>query len=363
MKHRKFLICILALCLIISSFSFASLAEGPDEYGWGVASWYCDDNTSDPSQNIHNDANTEHVIAVSFTMPEDSSYLANYVANCVPYLYIEKDGQPYSKTPLKLTQNKNSAAAMVKIKGTGDFECMVCHNDTDGIPIALSENYETLSMLNVSIYSDGMTSRYTNKMSPETAESILNNGTGSKPAVNDSFKDVSSNSWYYNNVMYAAENSLIKGSGSCFYPDENLSYAEAITMACRIHASNLGIDSSVFVTGCNPWYQTYIEYASKNGIPYDFENLNAEISRSDFVHIFYSSLPESKYTAINDVPDGSIPDVSADSKYADEIYTFYRAGIINGSNSSGNFNPESNIKRCEVAAILCRMIGYDRKTL
>lgn len=362
MKLKRFLICVLALCMIILTFSFASFGENTDDYDWGVASWYCENSATGETDSIHNDENTEFSVAVSFKLPEDSSDLSSYVTNCNPYVYIEKDGQTYSRTPLIINQNKNAATAVVKIKGLGEYECMICHNGTDGIPIALSENYETLSLLYLSIYSDGMTSRYANKMSPEVAESIINSNY-TNTVLPDAFKDVTSNSWYYDNVMFAAENSLIKGSGSCFYPDENLSYAEAITMACRIHASDAGLDSSVFATGCNPWYQTYIEYASKNGIPYDFENLNAEISRSDFVHIFYASLPESNYNSINNIPDGSIPDVSSDTKYADEIYTFYRAGIINGSDSSGNFKPDSNIKRCEVAAILCRMIGYDRKTI
>ena len=43
--------------------------------------------------------------------------------------------------------------------------------------------------------------------------------------------------------------------------------------------------------------------------------------------------------------------------YASEIYTFYRAGILTGSDAQGTFNPDSSIKRSEVAAILIRM--YD----
>lgn len=43
------------------------------------------------------------------------------------------------------------------------------------------------------------------------------------------------------------------------------------------------------------------------------------------------------------------------SQYAAEIYTFYRAGILSGSDSAGTFYPESNIRRSEVAAILVRL--------
>ena len=44
-----------------------------------------------------------------------------------------------------------------------------------------------------------------------------------------------------------------------------------------------------------------------------------------------------------------------DDANAEAIYTFYRAGILTGSDGKGTFNPNSSIKRSEVAAILSRM--------
>ena len=41
----------------------------------------------------------------------------------------------------------------------------------------------------------------------------------------------------------------------------------------------------------------------------------------------------------------------------DRIYTFYRAGILTGSDAAGTFHPASTIVRSEAAAILVRM--YD----
>ena len=43
--------------------------------------------------------------------------------------------------------------------------------------------------------------------------------------------------------------------------------------------------------------------------------------------------------------------------YADEIFAFYRAGILTGSDRLGTFRPESSLKRSEAAAILVRL--YD----
>ena len=54
---------------------------------------------------------------------------------------------------------------------------------------------------------------------------------------------------------------------------------------------------------------------------------------------------------------GAIPDVPfiSGNYVSTRIYAFYRAGILTGSNEQGIFEPDSNIKRSEVAAILTRM--------
>ena len=55
------------------------------------------------------------------------------------------------------------------------------------------------------------------------------------------------------------------------------------------------------------------------------------------------------------VADNAIPDVKATDKFAPEIYEFYRAGILTGSDAKGTFHSASTIKRSEAAAILLRM--------
>ena len=83
--------------------------------------------------------------------------------------------------------------------------------------------------------------------------------------------------------------------------------------------------------------------------------MNSPISRAEFVHIFYDAMPSGSYAARNTVQDNAIPDVSSSDLYADEIYTFYRAGILTGSDAKGTFHSASSIKRSEVSAILVRM--------
>ena len=93
-------------------------------------------------------------------------------------------------------------------------------------------------------------------------------------------------------------------------------------------------------------------------LDYTPAQMNAPVKRNEFVHIFYGAM--SDYRQINTVADNKIPDVITTDTYALEIYTFYRAGILTGSDKNGTFYPTNDIKRSEVAAILSRM--YDKTT-
>ena len=180
------------------------------------------------------------------------------------------------------------------------------------------------------------------------------------------FNDVEKDAWYRKDVETAHKNGLVNGkSDTMFYPDDNMTYAEAVKLACAMH--QLYHDKKVTLTaGSSVWYSTYLSYALEMGIiESDLTAVADEkITRSDFVKIFYAALPASEYAVINEVANNAIPDVSLSAKSAKEIYAFYRAGILVGSDNEGTFKPESNIVRSEVAAILTRMFdGSARKTI
>ena len=173
------------------------------------------------------------------------------------------------------------------------------------------------------------------------------------------FRDVSKSSWYYNSVKLAWEKGLISGITATQYkPDGTLSVAQAIKLAAVLYQSHT--EGSVRLTNGAPhWYDSYVRYAVDNSLldkaylSYTDKQMNAPIQRPEFVHIFFRAADD--LSACNVIADGKIPDVSMTSQYAAEIYTFYRAGILSGSDSAGTFYPESNIRRSEVAAILVRL--------
>ena len=186
----------------------------------------------------------------------------------------------------------------------------------------------------------------------------VNPGT---PSYELPFVDVPEGEWYYESVYYAWDAGLINGtSPTTFRPDNTLTVAEAIKLAAALH--QLESDGKVTLkNGTANWYDTYVAYAVKEGIieakyqSYTAAQMNAPAKRNEFVHILHGALDE--YEAINAIGENAIPDVKTGDAYAAEIYDFYRAGILTGSNAEGTFHPESSIKRSEVAAILIRM--YD----
>lgn len=183
------------------------------------------------------------------------------------------------------------------------------------------------------------------------------------------FDDVADGAWYADYVKMAADAGLIKGKGEGkFAPDENMTIAEAITLASRFNnlLHEIETDPADGKTG-EKWYDPYIGYAKENSLPYDYADYNAKITREEFAHIFAALYKNNKslydeggVTAINDVPENFIPDVPMTHKYSDDIYTLYRLGVLGGSDEKRSFLPDSNIKRSEVAAILCRMGGEGR---
>lgn len=180
------------------------------------------------------------------------------------------------------------------------------------------------------------------------------------------FTDVTQDSWYYEDVDNAVRLGIINGkSETTFAPDDNLTYAEAIKLAACMY--QLYKDGSVYlVSGGNPWYETYVNYAKDHGIItdnffYKVNDINKKATRAGYMEIFANALPDEALECINNVPDGSIPDVPMVHESAIGIYKLYRAGILTGVDAKHNCKPEDNIKRCEVAAIITRMMDETKR--
>ncbi|MCL2059641.1 MAG: S-layer homology domain-containing protein [Oscillospiraceae bacterium] len=185
------------------------------------------------------------------------------------------------------------------------------------------------------------------------------------------FVDVDESMWYgnenLNTIADAYEYELMSGdSPTTFNPTGNLTIAEAITVAARVH--------SIYATGHMlefapipgaPWFQDYVNYAIDNGIISSgvFGDYDRAASRAEMANIFANALHEDAYQDRYDV--NWPPDVDESTPYYNEIMQLYSAGIVGGDEGTWTFRHADNITRAEAAAIFTRLVvvntrlGYD----
>lgn len=170
---------------------------------------------------------------------------------------------------------------------------------------------------------------------------------------NNIFTDVAATHWSAPSVKTCYEYGLMKGNSAVtFNPSGNLTVAQALVMADRVHEI-YKTGSSTLQNG-SPWYQPYVDYAVENGIinADTFTDYNAMITRAQMAQIFFNALPASELSAINTIAD--VPDIKGIPQ-EDVIMTLYRAGVLTGSDIYGTFYPQKSITRAEAAAIIARI--------
>ncbi len=186
------------------------------------------------------------------------------------------------------------------------------------------------------------------------------------------FRDISRDDWYYPSVARAVALNLMNGRGGELYePEGTVTFAEAVKLAAVIRERFE--TGAVTLENGDPWYASYAEYAAEKWIlsaddEWGMLTLNdilrradEPVTRSEFAWIFARALPAGSLAVVNDIPDGTIPDVrygegvTGSIQRVNAVYALFRAGILNGSDEYGTFRPDSQIKRSEVAAITVRM--------
>ncbi len=201
------------------------------------------------------------------------------------------------------------------------------------------------TLLSLSLLATGCAVRAASDLSP--------GASGSLP-----FADVAPADWFYDDVKTAWSSGLISGkSDTVFAPNDSLTWAEAVKLAaCMNQLYETGAVSIPAGSGAD-WYMPYIRYCESAGIVAAAYNWNAPADRAGYMEIFAAALPPEALSPVNDIPDGSVPDLaSVTSGEYDAIYTLYRAGVAQGTGASHACEPTSPIRRCEVAAILTRMM-------
>lgn len=180
-------------------------------------------------------------------------------------------------------------------------------------------------------------------------------GFEKKLSYTGSFADVSTTEWFASEVKSAYELGFMKGmSDTQFSPNGNVTVAEAITMASRVHAS-YNKKAEPVASASGNWYQSFVDYAVTEGIIERdmFDSYTRNIKRSEMAQVFHNSVPSSWLTKINNVD--YLPDINEKADYRDEILALYNSGVVMGNDQYGTFYPDNDIKRCEAAAIINRI--------
>lgn len=173
------------------------------------------------------------------------------------------------------------------------------------------------------------------------------------------FSDVKPGDWFHSYVEKICAAGWMSGKGSgLFDPNGNLSLAEVMVLASRLHADHTGTDIPS-VEGA--WYMPYYTYCLNHGIldqvSFTQADLNRSATRFEMVDILDRAAKKERTTqTVNTVQDGFIPDLAAEDELSEVAYRWYRSGILTGDDQH-NFNGPKNITRAEVSVILCRLLS------
>ncbi|MBQ4193132.1 MAG: S-layer homology domain-containing protein, partial [Clostridia bacterium] len=183
-----------------------------------------------------------------------------------------------------------------------------------------------------------------------------------------SFTDVSPEDWFHDSVATVSKAGLMIGKGdSVFDPEGHITYAEALTIAARVHAilttgSPDAADryyedhknEEVYPEPNRPWYRTYSQYAERNIRGFaSLETTDLSVRRN-FARLLAAAVGD-QGAEINEIAENAVPDLEENALTAG-IYRLYRAGILTGNDARGTFLPDTPIRRCEAAAIAARIL-------
>ncbi len=182
--------------------------------------------------------------------------------------------------------------------------------------------------------------------------------TTSTPFVNP-FSDVYSSDWYFDYVMAAAQAELVNGyTDGTFRPAKSLTRAEAAMLLYRLSGSPEVTATASFSDLPNEWYRDAIAWAQQTGVVTGYPDgtfrPDESVTREQFVTMVWrlEGKPEATGTL------QGFADTASVSEYAKAAFAWaIGEGIINGITSyqweGVRLAPQDNIKRCEVAKILC----------
>lgn len=175
------------------------------------------------------------------------------------------------------------------------------------------------------------------------------------------FKDVPTESWYYESVKGAVEKGYMNGvSSDMFAPKNNLTRAMFATMLARYDKATVddtAVSSFADVLP-NMWYTGSVVWGNQNGIikGYSDTKFGTEdfIKRED-IAVMVARYIKFKNLTLKEKPADQFKDVEQVSDYAKEAVEFCRIHGLFLGDQNGNLYPLKLITRAEAAAVMERI--------
>lgn len=177
------------------------------------------------------------------------------------------------------------------------------------------------------------------------------------------FTDVKG-TWCESYVETVYEAGLMEGkSADRFDPNGTLTEAQRLVIGARLHALLHGGTVEQAAPGEDWWLPAARYYLAVDGsttnAPSDFAPYAGDpANRLSFALQMVWSTPAEALPAVNAVKE--VPDFTedrwTDDNLRQDVLTLYRAGILNGVDQWGRFNPQGKLTRGQAAAMLARVI-------
>ena len=171
------------------------------------------------------------------------------------------------------------------------------------------------------------------------------------------FVDVPASAYYYDAVLWAAENGITGGTGDglTFSPNATCTRAQAVTFLWRAAGCPEPETMSSFAdVSADSYYAKAVAWAVENGITKGTGDgttfsPNATCTRGQIMTFLWRAQKSPAAAGAN-----SFTDMAADSYCADAVQWAVENGITNGTGDGTTFSPNNNCTRAQIVTFLYR---------
>ena len=178
------------------------------------------------------------------------------------------------------------------------------------------------------------------------------------PAVTNTFVDVKSDAYYYDAVLWAAQNGITGGKDDThFAPNETCTRAQAVTFLWRAAGSPAPKSTVNPFVDMKPgaYYYDAVLWAVENGITKGTTDTtfspNATCSRAQIVTFLWRSQKSPAAGTVN-----PFTDVAAGTYYHNAVLWAVKNGITGGTTAT-TFSPNNNCTRAQIVTFLYRNVN------